>query len=67
MSTRRGGVDGCADKPIAMDLVVLTESGRHAEHVIALAHLEKHKDKPQLAFEDIVWALVNTKEFLFNH
>ena len=34
---------------------------------IALAHLEKHKDKPQLAFEDIVWALVNTKEFLFNH
>jgi len=34
---------------------------------IALAHIEKHKDKPQIAFEDIVWALVNTKEFLFNH
>ena len=34
---------------------------------IALAHIEKHKDKPQVAFEDIVWALVNTKEFLFNH
>lgn len=34
---------------------------------IALAHIEKHKDKPQIAYEDIVWALVNTKEFLFNH
>ena len=37
------------------------------ELTIALAHIEKHKDKPQVAFEDIVWALVNTKEFLFNH
>lgn len=34
---------------------------------IALAHLEKHKDNPKVAYEDIVWALVNTKEFLFNH
>ena len=34
---------------------------------IALAHLEKHKDNPKVAFEDIVWALINSKEFLFNH
>ena len=34
---------------------------------IATAHLEKHKDNPKLAFEDIVWALINSKEFLFNH
>ena len=34
---------------------------------IALAHIEKHKDNPKLAYEDITWALVNTKEFLFNH
>jgi hypothetical protein len=34
---------------------------------IALAHLEKHKDNSKIAFEDITWALINTKEFLFNH
>lgn len=37
------------------------------ELTIALGHLEKHKDNPKLAFEDITWALINTKEFLFNH
>lgn len=34
---------------------------------IAMAHLDKHKDNAKIAFEDIMWALVNTKEFLFNH
>lgn len=33
---------------------------------VALAHIEKTENKQQ-AYEDIVWALVNTKEFLFNH
>ena len=33
---------------------------------VALAHLQRTENK-QLAFEDILWALVNTKEFLFNH
>jgi hypothetical protein len=33
---------------------------------VALAHLGKAKD-PKLAYEDIIWALINTKEFLFNH
>lgn len=37
------------------------------EMAIALAHIEKHKDNPKVAYEDIVWALINTKEFLFNH
>ena len=37
------------------------------EMKIALAHIEKHKDTPKLAYEDIIWALINSKEFLFNH
>ena len=34
---------------------------------IALAHIEKHPENKKNAYEDIVWALINTKEFLFNH
>ncbi|RLT07834.1 MAG: DUF1553 domain-containing protein [Planctomycetota bacterium] len=34
---------------------------------IALAHLAKHEAAPKIAYEDILWALINTKEFLFNH
>jgi Protein of unknown function (DUF1549)/Protein of unknown function (DUF1553) len=36
------------------------------ELAVALGHLAKSKDE-KLALEDILWALVNTKEFLFNH
>jgi hypothetical protein len=37
------------------------------EMQIALAHIAKHEQNPKIAYEDILWALVNTKEFLFNH
>ncbi len=33
---------------------------------VALGHIEKTGDAKR-AYEDIVWALINTKEFLFNH
>ncbi len=36
------------------------------ETAVAVGHLSKAKDEKQ-AFEDILWALINTKEFLFNH
>jgi hypothetical protein len=32
----------------------------------AMAHLEKFKFE-KTAYEDLLWALINTKEFLFNH
>lgn len=38
------------------------------EKKVALAHLGKADAKAkQGAWEDVVWALINTKEFLFNH
>jgi hypothetical protein len=37
------------------------------ELAIAIAHIEKNEKEPNKAYEDIVWALINTKEFLFNH
>jgi hypothetical protein len=32
----------------------------------ALKHIAKHKDSKKAAYEDILWALLNTKEFVFN-
>lgn len=34
---------------------------------VATAYLQKHADNPKRGYEDIVWALINTKEFQFNH
>jgi hypothetical protein len=36
------------------------------EYQVALGHIAKTGDAKR-AYEDIVWALINTKEFLFNH
>ncbi|WP_254506935.1 DUF1549 domain-containing protein [Anatilimnocola floriformis] len=37
------------------------------ELTVALSHIQKNEADQKRAYEDIVWALVNTKEFLFNH
>ncbi len=37
------------------------------ELAIALEHIKKNEKNVKVAYEDILWALVNTKEFLFNH
>jgi hypothetical protein len=33
---------------------------------VALEHLNKHAQNKKLAYENILWALLNTKEFVFN-
>jgi Protein of unknown function (DUF1553)/Protein of unknown function (DUF1549) len=33
---------------------------------VALAHINKHAQNKKIAYENILWALLNTKEFVFN-
>jgi hypothetical protein len=54
------------DKLRELYLWVYSREPQPDELQIALAHLAKNTNK-QLAYEDILWALINTKEFLFNH
>ena len=56
--------------PLKIRELYLSTFGREPssdETAIAIAHLEKNVEDPKRAYEDIVWALINTKEFLFNH
>ena len=61
-------------------LYALSRSPKSEELTAAKAHLEKKRKQSiadpkkmptekaeQESFEDILWALINTKEFLFNH
>ena len=37
------------------------------EHLqIALAHIDRHAQNKQVAYQNLIWALLNTKEFVFN-
>jgi hypothetical protein len=33
---------------------------------VALGHIAKHEKNKKIAYENILWALINTKEFVFN-
>jgi len=54
------------DKVRELYLRVYSREPQGDELAVAAKHLEKSPDE-KLALEDILWALVNTKEFLFNH
>lgn len=47
--------------------IVFARNPQPHELEVALNYLERHKDDPKIGYEDILWALINTKEFLFNH
>lgn len=48
-------------------LLAFGREPRPEEIAVAMAHINKNAEDPKRAYEDIVWALINTKEFLFNH
>jgi len=48
-------------------LLAFSRKATQQEVDIALAHIAKNGKNVKFAYEDIVWALINTKEFLFNH
>ena len=77
IDTRLRHDDGCVarwvssiqDNDKLLEEMYLTFLGRPIkaeEKKIALGHLTKTKDR-RTGFEDVAWALLNTKEFLFNH
>ncbi|MBX7167728.1 MAG: DUF1553 domain-containing protein [Pirellulales bacterium] len=55
-----------AEKIRELYLWVYSRPPADEELQVALAHLEKNQGS-QAAYEDVLWALINTKEFLFNH
>jgi Protein of unknown function (DUF1553) len=48
-------------------LLALSREPTADETAVAVSHVERNLANPRLAYEDIVWVLLNTKEFLFNH
>jgi hypothetical protein len=54
------------EKVAELYLWVFARTPTAKELGIVLPHIAKTEDKKK-AYEDIVWALINTKEFLFNH
>jgi hypothetical protein len=55
------------DKIRELYLVAFSREPAPEEVTIAVEHIKKNETDPKRAYEDIIWALINTKEFLFNH
>ena len=48
-------------------LVAFSRGATDKEMAVAIDYLQQRQENLQKAYEDLVWALINTKEFLFNH
>jgi Protein of unknown function (DUF1553)/Protein of unknown function (DUF1549) len=73
LSRANGRADKLAKDPRAdsekVDELFLWAFARQAtadQRNIALAHINKHAADKKVAYENILWALVNSKEFVFN-
>jgi hypothetical protein len=55
-----------SDKMTELFLTCYSRLPTADEMEIALNHIDAKKDKKKEAYEDLMWALINTKEFLFN-
>ena len=58
-----------AEKVKRLYLAALSREPNEKELTVAKEHISKAKDDKgrRGAYEDMIWALINTKEFLFNH
>ena len=48
-------------------VIAFSREAEPEEIAIAMTHINKNEKDPKRAYEDVIWALINTKEFLFNH
>jgi hypothetical protein len=48
-------------------LIALSREPSREETEALVAYVEKKGKDAQQAYEDVIWVLINTKEFLFNH
>ena len=48
-------------------LVAFSREPTEDEQKVAVTYIRDRKDQSKKAFEDVLWALMNTKEFVFNH
>jgi hypothetical protein len=55
-----------SEKVTELFLWAFARKPTEADMKAALEHIEKHKAAKKVAYENIIWALLNTKEFVFN-
>lgn len=55
-----------AEKVDELFLWAFAHKPSEKQRAAALAHIKKHEANKKLAYENILWALLNTKEFSFN-
>ena len=55
-----------AEKVDEMFLWAFARKPTEEQRQTALAHISKHAANKKIAYENILWALLNTKEFIFN-